>query len=80
MPDPPLTKGLFTLNVSSSVSVNAWKEFFDLYLYHSHQASALMLEIEFQTNSKVLTLASTLTLKLGMNWAPSVNVNAATTL
>ena len=42
-------KGLFTLNVSGNVSVNtwvnAWKDSIDSYLYHSHQASALMLTL-----------------------------------
>ena len=63
------SKGLFTTSVSGSVSINACKDFIDLYKYYSHQPSvvtlALTLEIEFQTHSK----ASALTLTLRVNRA-----------
>ena len=46
------TKGLFTPNGSVSVNafVNAWKDFIDLYLYHSHQVSVVMANF---TNASV---------------------------
>ena len=37
-----LHKGLFTPSFNGSVNVNTCMDFIDLYLHHSHQASAVM--------------------------------------